>query len=185
MSRTYELSRFLRQTPNRLLNQYFTALGALGTTDFDVKERDIDAIRDAIIALPENNRQQIEADFRDIDALACERGFRAMMDEAAWHVRNNPKQNEHDHDLTERLANADGEHERAMWFFLNRRAYWHGAMRFFEADIVAPSYWQKRKNLPKIEPRVDAASIPSRPPRASLHSGASGARRPDLSAKAR
>ena len=87
MSRTYVLSRFLRQTPNRLLKQYFTELGLLGTIDFDVKERDIDAIREAIIALPESNRQQIEADFRDIDALASERGFRAMMDEAAWHDR--------------------------------------------------------------------------------------------------
>ena len=33
---------------------------------------------EAIIALPESNRQQIEADFRDIDALASERGFRAV-----------------------------------------------------------------------------------------------------------
>ena len=124
-----------------------------------MKERDIDAIREAIIALPESNRQQIEADFRDIDALASERGFRTMMDEAAWHVRNNPQQHGHDHDLTQRLANADGEHERTMWVFLNRRSYWHGAMRFFEADIVAPSYWQKRKNLPKVDPRVDPAVI--------------------------
>jgi hypothetical protein len=159
MSRPYLLTRFLRQAPNRSLKQYFTELGLLGTIDFGVKERDIDAIREAIIALPESNRQQIEADFRDIDALASERGFRAMIDEAAWHVRNNPQQHGHDHDLTQRLANADGEHERAMWVFLNRRSYWHGAMRFFEADIVAPSYWQKRKNLPKVDPRVDPAVI--------------------------
>jgi hypothetical protein len=159
MSRAYLLSRFLRQAPNYLLEQYFTEVGLLGTIDFGVKERDIDAMHEAIVALSEANRQQIEADFRDIDALASERGFRAMIDEAAWHVRNNPRQHAHDQDLTQRLANLDGEHERAMWVFLNRRVYWHGAMRFFEADIVAPSYWQKRKNLPKVDPRVDPAAI--------------------------
>jgi hypothetical protein len=51
MSRTYVLSRFLRQTPNRLLKQYFAELGVLRTIDLDVKERDIDAIHEAIIAL--------------------------------------------------------------------------------------------------------------------------------------
>lgn len=160
MGRLYVLSRFLRQTPNRLLKQYFAECVLLGTVDFDsLKEREIDAIQEAIIALPEADRQKIEADFRDIDALASERGFRAMIDETAWHVRNNPRQHGEDHDLTQRLANADGEHERAMWVFLNRKVYWHGAMRFFEADMVAPSYWQKRKNLPKIDPRLEAANI--------------------------
>jgi hypothetical protein len=160
MGRPYALSRFLRQTPNRLLQQYFAECALLVTVDFDSpKEREIDAIQAAILALPEADRQKVEADFRDIDALASERGFRAMIDEAAWHVRNNPRQHGEDHDLTQRLASADGEHARAMWVFLNRKVYWHGAMRFFEADTVAPSYWQKRKNLPKIDPRLDAANI--------------------------
>jgi hypothetical protein len=152
MSRAYLLSRFLRQTPNYLLKQYFSEVGLLGTIDFQVKDRDIDAMREAIMALPESNRQQIEADFRDIDALASERGFRAMIDEAAWHVRNNPQQHARDHDITQRLANLDGEHERAMWVFLNRTVYWHGAMRFFEADIVAPSYWQKTEEFSQGRP---------------------------------
>jgi hypothetical protein len=160
MSRTYVLSRFLRQTPNQFLKQYFAERALLGAVDFDTpKEREIDAMQEAIIALPEADRQKVEADFRDIDALASERGFRAMMDEAAWHVRNNPQRHGRDHDLTQRLANADGEHARAMWVFLNRKDYWHGAMRFFEADTVAPSYWQKRKNLPRLDPRLDAAAI--------------------------
>jgi hypothetical protein len=107
MSRAYLLSRFLRQAPNHLLKQYFTELGLLGTIDFHVKERDIDAMHEAILALPESDRQQIEADFRDIDALASERGFRAVIDEAAWHVRNNPQQHARDHDLTQLLANLD------------------------------------------------------------------------------
>lgn len=160
MGRHYVLSRFLRQTPNHLLKQYFAARALLGTVDFDTpKEREIDAIQQAIIALPETDRQKVESDFRDIDALASERGFRAMMDEAAWHVRNNPQQYGDDRDLIQRLANFDGEHARAMWVFLNRTDYWHGAMRFFEADMVAPSYWQKRKNLPRLDPRLDAATF--------------------------
>jgi hypothetical protein len=78
------------------------AIGPLGRRQMWVKTRrqPLDAIREAIIALPENNRQQIEADFRDIDALASERGFRAMMDEVDWRVRNNPLQNGFDRDLT-------------------------------------------------------------------------------------
>ena len=77
MSRTYLLSRLLRQTPNRLFKQYSAELDLLGTSDLDVRENDVDAVHAAIIALPQNNRQQIEAHFRDIDALASERGFRA------------------------------------------------------------------------------------------------------------
>jgi hypothetical protein len=59
MSRAYLLSRFLRQAPNHLLKQYFTELGLLGTIDFHVKERDIDAMHEAILALPESDRQQL------------------------------------------------------------------------------------------------------------------------------
>lgn len=49
----------------------------------------------------------------------------------------------------------ESDHERAMWIWLNRPAYWHGTMRFFQADNLSPNVWHKRKDLPKTGARVD------------------------------
>jgi hypothetical protein len=82
-----------------------------------------------------------------------------MMDEADWHIRNRPADFGHDCDLRQRLAAMENDHERAMWVFVNRPAYWRGTLRFFQADNLGPSFWQKRKNLPKVDVKVDGVSI--------------------------
>ena len=156
MARPFELKRFLRQTPQYLLEQYFAGRELTLKIDFGSRETSIvELLAAAVRELGDLELQKVDADFRDIDVIASERGYRAMMDEADWHIRNNPAKWGHDHDLRQRLAIMENDHERAMWVFVNRPPYWRGTLRFFQADNLGPSFWQKRKNLPKVDAKVD------------------------------
>ena len=148
MARPFALKRFLRQTPLKLLEEYFRA----NQPDLDfssLKDGDIAPLAEAILKLPASDRPGIESDFTDIDAVASERGLKALADEADWHIQNNPVKYGADRDLRQRLSVMENDHERAMWIRLNRPAYWHGTMRFFQADNLSPNVWHKRKDLPK------------------------------------
>ena len=159
MARPFELKRFLRQTPKYLLEQYLAGRELTLEIDFgSLETSSVEPLAAAVRELGDAERQKVDADFRDIDAVASERGYRAMMDEADWHIRNNPATCRQDHDLRQRLAIMENDHERAMWVFVNRPAYWRGTLRFFQADNLGPSFWQKRKNLPKVDAKVDESS---------------------------
>ena len=156
MSRPYELKRFLRMTPEPLLDQYAASNNlSLGLKFAELKKQDFDDAAAALADLADAQRQKLDADFRDIDALASERGIRAIEGEADWHVLNNPGEFGGDYNLRERLADKVNDHERAMWIFLNRSRYWLGALRFFQADSLPLSRWWERKNLPRKNARVD------------------------------
>lgn len=95
----------------------------------------------------------MDAEFRDIFDLSCEKGFRAILDEAAWHLTN-----ETDHAaFVEKLAALSNHFERAMVTFLDHNPFWKGATLFYYADTLP--YWRKRKNLPHVPPAVDDTSL--------------------------
>jgi hypothetical protein len=85
----------------------------------------------------------MDAEFRDIFEMSCEKGFRAILDEAAWHLEAEPQRYA---ELVEKLAALANHYERAMVTFLDHAAYWKGATLFYHADTLP--YWRKRKNLP-------------------------------------
>ena len=152
MSSQYSLKRFLRQSPNRFLKQYFISLGILSEIDFDIlKETDAETIFSAWLNLPEEIKSTIEKDFREIDELANAIGSKAIRDEAFFHKE----------DLLEKFFELKGFHEHAFWTFLERPAYWRGALDFHHADIIPASYWRKRKNLPKKPAAIDSVNIES------------------------
>jgi hypothetical protein len=91
----------------------------------------------------------------ETSTIASERGIIALADEADWQGQNNPAKYGHDNRLRELLSEMESDHERAMWIHINRPAYWRGAMRFFQADILGPSQWHKRNDLPKCAARVN------------------------------
>ena len=154
MARPFELKRYLRQTPIQLLKAYFvTNRIAIDLSVFDATS--VDPIAAAILEMEDVARGKVESDFRDVDAIANERGINALADEADWHSQNNPAKYLHDARLRERLSGMESDHERAMWIYINRPVYWHGAMRFFQADILGPSQWHKRNDLPKRAARVN------------------------------
>lgn len=155
MARHYSTKDFFRQMPNALLARYFQGLELFGDLDFAaMKEGTPDALFAAWLALPDAQRNEMDADLRDIFALCCEKGFLAILDEARWQWRDAPEKLTL---LVEKLSARPNHFERAMITFLDHKDFWKGATRFYHADTL--SYWRKRKNLPHRVAAVDDASI--------------------------
>ncbi len=151
MAAQYSNRHFFRKTPNHLLALYFEAKGKALELDFgELKENDAEALQTALNTLAGNDIADIEAEFQDVNALACEGGITALVDEAGFHS---------DDAFIEAIAAIDGFHAKAMWAFLNKPLYWRGAAMFLHADNVSPSYWKKRNDLPKLPPQVEDEDI--------------------------
>ena len=157
MARHYSTRNFFRQMPNALLGRYFAARAVFGEFDFAaMPETRHDALFDAWLALPEAQRNAMDAEFRDIFEMGCEKGCRAILDEAQWHLAQDADPNAANA-FTEKLAALVNHFERAMVTYLDHQAFWRGATRFYHADTL--SYWRKRKNLPHKAALVDAANV--------------------------
>ncbi len=155
MARQYSSKDFFRHVPKALLGRYFAARGVLGELDFaSMKEGQPDALFEAWLALAEEPRRGMEADFREISELSTKAGFLALRDEAQFHLGQQP---EHLVALTEKLAGQPDHHARAMLAFLDHPELWKGALLFHRADGLV--YWRKRKNLPRKAAAVDPASL--------------------------
>lgn len=147
MSRHYSGKRFFREIPNALLSRYFERKKLLIGHDFSqLNESGIEALHTALESLPEEVRNEVEQDFSEIDALACEGGIQAILDDAEWYG-----------DLDTLLSELEAQksfHEKAIWIFLERNKYWHAANAFFHADSIHTRFWRKRINLPKSPAKV-------------------------------
>jgi len=119
MSRHYSTRDFFRQIPNALLARYFRARGLFGDLDFSaMKETQPDELFAAWLCLPDGQRNKMDAEFRDIFELSCEKGFRAIIDEAQWHLTTDPDART---GFVENLAALSNHCERAMVTFTDRR----------------------------------------------------------------
>jgi len=153
MARHYTNKDFFRQMPNALLARYFQERGIFNDLDFStMKEGKPDELFAAWLVLAEGQRNTMDAEFRDIFEMSCEKGFRAIIDEAEFQLGE-----EEFTAWVEMLSALPSHFERAMLVFLDHNACWKGATRFYHADTL--SYWRKRKNLPHQAPAVDDASI--------------------------
>jgi hypothetical protein len=142
----YSHLQFFRRTPNVQLAAYFASKEIdLGIDLIKLKEKDTEAILQAFTQLADEQQAEIEAEFQDVNALACEGGITALVDEAVFHG---------DDAFIDEIAAIDGFHAKAMWAFLHKPIYWRGAAMFLHADNVSPSYWKKRNDLPKLPPQV-------------------------------
>ena len=157
MARNYATPDFFRQMPNALLARFFAERTVFGELDFAaMSETRHDALFAAWLALPEAQRNAIDAEFLEIFEMSCEKGFCAILDEAQWHMSHdaNPKGITV---FTEILASLKNHYARAMVTYLDYNQFWRGARRFHHADTL--SRWRKRKNLPNKAALVDDASI--------------------------
>lgn len=138
----------------RCSRAFFAARGLFGDLDFAaMKETQPDALFDAWLALPDAQRNEMDAEFREIFELASEKGFRAILDKAEWHLHDPAERSA----FVEKLAALSNHYERAMFTFLDHKPYWKGASLFYHADSLP--YWRKRKNLPHVQAAVDDASL--------------------------
>jgi hypothetical protein len=155
MARHYSAKDFFRQMPKALLARYFQGRGLFVEVDFAaMKEGKPDELFAAWLALLDGQRNEMDAEFRDIFEMSCEKGVKAIIDEASWHLRENPTDKE---DFVEKLSGLNNHYERAMVTFLDHNIFWKGATLFYHADTLP--YWRKRKNLPHRPSAVDDASI--------------------------
>ena len=92
MARYYSTKSFFRQIPNDLLARYFHERELFTELDFTaMKETKPDALFVAWMKLPEEQRRPMDAEFQDIFELSCEKGFRAIIDEARWQMQADPE----------------------------------------------------------------------------------------------
>ncbi|AOV18742.1 hypothetical protein BJI67_15990 (plasmid) [Acidihalobacter aeolianus] len=155
MARHYSTRSFFRQVPNALLARYFTGRGLFGDLDFAaMKETKPDALFDGWLTLPEEQRKPMDAEFQDIFELSCEKGFRAIIDEARWQMQADP---EAVTAFIETLSALPDHYHRAMVTYLDHGECWKGATRFYHADTLP--YWRKRKNMGHKPAAVDDASL--------------------------
>ena len=149
----YSTRSFFRQMPNDLLARYFKGRGLLGDFDFASLE-DTERLFTAWLELAEKDRNAMEAEFREIFQMSCEKGVAAIIDEARWRWQDDPSR------LTafvEALSILPGHSDRAMVTFLDYPECWAGATRFYHADALP--HWRKRKHLGHRPAAVDAASL--------------------------
>ncbi|MDP1766072.1 MAG: hypothetical protein Q8K83_04130 [Methylotenera sp.] len=150
MARHYSPKSFFRHAPNAMMMRYFSKHGVLTEHDFsEIPETKIEPIYQAWLSLPDTQRGEMERDFRDIDALACEGGVKAILDEAEWHNEN----------LAKILGEHEGFHEKAFWVFLERPKYWPAASAFCRADSISHSQWNECRTINHSSARVDDESI--------------------------
>lgn len=96
----------------------------------------------------------MDTKFRDIFEMSCEKGFRAIIDEARWHLQETPDALT---SFVEMMSALPNHYKRAMITYLDHNTFWKGATRFYHADTLP--YWRKRKNLSHQPAAVDEASI--------------------------
>jgi hypothetical protein len=155
MARHYSTKDFFRQMPNVLLARYFQDKGLFGDLDSAaMKEGKPDELFSAWLELADSQRREMDVEFQEIFEMSCEKGFRAIIDEALWHLLENQD------DLSsfiEKLSALPNHYERAMITFLDHNEFWRGATRFYHADSL--TYWRKRKNMSNQPAAVDEASL--------------------------
>jgi len=152
MARQYSHLQFFRRVPNSLLARFFhEKCDGLNGVDFaKLKENQVNPILDALVALPEEQQTKIEAEFKEIDNLACEGGMKALIDEASFHGNDT---------FPEELSKIESFHGRAMWAFLECPDYWQGAALFLHSDNISDYFWKKRNDFPQVPANVDEESI--------------------------
>ena len=154
MAAQYSHMQFFRHVPNAQLAAYFESkdidLGINFTEEKGKKKKKKEEIFQAFTALPEDQQANIEAEFQDVNAMACEGGVAALIDEADFHQ---------DEGFIESISEIDGFHAKVMWAFLKKKNYWKGATMFLHADNVSSSYWKKRNDLPSVPPHVEDDDI--------------------------
>jgi hypothetical protein len=155
MARHYSTKEFFRQVPNALLSRYFLSKQLLVDFDFAaLKDTKPDELFDAWLFLPDDQRDNIETEFREIFEMSCEKGFKAIIDEANWQLRDRQKALSA---FIGKLAGLSNHYERAINVFLDYPSFWRGATRFYHADSLP--YWRKRKNMLHNPAAIDEDSI--------------------------
>lgn len=146
MWRNYSPRTFLRQTPNKVLKDYFASKGLLSDVDFDwLSETEIEVVAEALDQLPEKEKMEVEAEFRQINEMACQTSVKVLVEEAGSVF--------HNLDWTETFEKMKNHYERAFWAFLNHRTVFNIASELAYMDMVGG--WRQRYVDEGLTPAVE------------------------------
>lgn len=131
----YNLRSFLRQLSRELLSELFEH----HTIDIDLdlstlKQRQIDPIFAAIHALPDDRRQALDEDFRNIDSLSTSGGISQIIEEARFQG----------FDIIKSLLPFASLIDRAAWACLHHRPVFDAAIRLAVRELLPGRYWKRR-----------------------------------------
>ena len=88
MARHYSTRDFFRHMPSALLARYFAGSTVFGEFDFvAMSDTRHDELFAAWLALSDAQRNNMDAEFRDIFEMSCEKGCHAILDEATRQLR--------------------------------------------------------------------------------------------------
>ena len=150
MWRNYSPKTFLRQTPNKVLKEYFARRNVLADVDFDsLAETEIEPIAQALDALPEKERTEIEADFHQINEMACALGVWIIVEEAKFPT--------HGLDFSETFEQMKNHYERAFWVFLNHPMVFEIASELAYMDRAGG--WRQRYVGEGLKPAVEPEDL--------------------------
>ena len=150
MWRNYSPKTFLRKTPNAILKEYFGRKGMLTDVRFDsLADTETDPIDQAINELPEKQRTEVEADFRQIFEMACSKGVQLLIEEA--------KMPYHNLDLADTFEAMKNHYERAFWVFLSHPRVFKVASDFDYMERIGG--WKRRYVGESLTPAVEEPDL--------------------------
>ena len=130
MARHHSTRDIFRQMPNALLARYFAARAVFGEFDFAaMSETRHDDLFAASLALPEVQRNAMDAEFRDIFEMSCEKCCHAILDETKCHLDQDAAPNDVN-GFAEMLAALTSHCARATVTYLDHNLFWRGAKHF-------------------------------------------------------
>jgi hypothetical protein len=146
MSRNYARNTFLRQTPNRILKEYFARKGLLGAIDFDsLRETEIEPIAEAFDQLDDKQRTDVEAEFSQVYEMACPLGVQVLIEEAGSVY--------HKLDWAETFEQMENPYEKALFAFMNDRNVFEIAADLAYMDRMGG--WKQRYVGEGVTPAVE------------------------------
>jgi hypothetical protein len=145
MASSYAPNQFFRQAKISLLRQYFTRRNTLRNVEWDtLGETETEPIYNTWQMLPEQERAEMEFEFRQVHDMATANGARAIIEEGRFHGL----------DLTADLEEQDGYINKALWTLQAHPNVFDIAQILNRADHLNGRYWHKRKDLPRKTPEV-------------------------------
>ena len=151
----YSARSFFRQAPRDLLARYFESRGLSFKPDVaTVADTRPDPLYRAWLQFSEEQRNEMEIDFREIFRMSCRKGVQAILDATQARRDDTP---ERAAAFIESLSRMPDHCHRAMATWLDHRGCWREASRFYGGD--APGWWRKRKNMGHRTAATDAASL--------------------------
>jgi hypothetical protein len=147
MSRNYSRNTFLRQTPNKTLKEYFAEKKLLTDINFDgLRETEIEPIAEALDALGEKQRTEVEAEFAKVCEMAYPLGVQVLIEEASSPY--------HNLDWTETFEQMQNPYEKALFAFVHDRKVFDIALDLAYMDRVGG--WKQRYVGERLTPAVES-----------------------------